>query len=223
MADILVSGLTSPLGNPRMIDFQGESASVPFPIILGKQGGTGFQYEGGVITVDATSPNINVSFDRPMIYNGSHSHVPSGKPYDIGTPTLAVDSRSINIPINVGLSFLEPLSVVAPNSKSVVVTWASPAVLLSSEGWIMSTVDGVEILVVSIRAGTAQTFITTTTQTAGATYSLYIPASSIFSYPNGSANDSVTLSFLGGGDEVLTPVYDRGPSYSNPPPYEPPP
>jgi len=221
MADITVSGLTSPLGDPRMIDFQGESLSVPFPITLGKQGGTGFQYEGGVITVNATSPNINVSFDRPMVYHGAHSHVPGGTPYDIGTPALALDARSLDIPIAVAPSFLKLLTTIAPYSDSIVLTWEAPSVLLSSESWIISSVDGTEIKIVSIRAGTAQTFITTTAQTAGATYSLYIPASSIFSYPIGAANGSLTTTFIGGGTRVTTPAYGGGPSYSNPPPYTP--
>lgn len=226
MPDINPSGQTSPLGKARLLSdsvttpylYQG---SIEFPITLSKSGGMGFQYEGGVITVEATSPEVIVSFDRPMFYDGAHTHNPTGKPYDIGTPSLAINARSLNIPITVGPSFLELLSTVAPFSDSVVLLWEAPAVLLSSESWIISTSTGAPVRILSIRAGTAQTFITTTAQTTGATYSLYIPASSIFSYPNGSANDSLTTGFIGGGTQVFTQIDGSGPSYSNPPPYEP--
>ena len=222
MADILPSGLCPlGIGHPTYMDIQGVLLTAPLVYNLGIVGGIGFQLQGGVITVDGTSPDIRVRFDRPMVYDGTHSHVPTGKPYDIGAPVLAADARSLVIPITVAPSFLGLISITAPYSDLVVLTWQSPAVLLSNEGWIVSSVDGNEIQIISIRAGTAQTFITTTEQTAGATYSLYIPASCIFSYPIGSANDSLTITFIGGGTRVLTPIDSGGPSYSNPPPYEP--
>lgn len=104
MADILASGQTSPLGKATLIsDALGytDQGSVPFPIELSKQGGMGFQFEGGIITVNATSPKINVSFDRPMTYNGAVSHVPGGTPYDVGSPALTADAMSLDIPITV--------------------------------------------------------------------------------------------------------------------------
>jgi hypothetical protein len=107
MADINASLQTSPLGFVQNLISERlgyeMSGSVPFPIQLSKQGGIGFQYEGGVITVEATDPKVQVSFDRPMIYNGTYVTNPSG-PFDIGAPSLVSGALYLNIPINVPAS-----------------------------------------------------------------------------------------------------------------------
>jgi hypothetical protein len=104
MADISASLQTSPLGFVQNLISERlgyeMSGSVPFPIQLSKQGGIGFQYEGGVITVVATDPKVQISFDRPMIYNGEHTHNTNG-PFDIGTPTLTANALALDIPIDV--------------------------------------------------------------------------------------------------------------------------
>jgi hypothetical protein len=105
---------------------QGEGSSVPFPITLTKSGNIGFQLEGGVITVTAVDDNINVSFDRPMVYGGSHTHVPGGTPYDIGTPALAPDARSIDVPITVPASPAPEVTSIVATDAELVVNFSSP-------------------------------------------------------------------------------------------------
>jgi hypothetical protein len=103
MADISASLGTSPLGKVRLISDHinyTEQGACPFPILLSKQGGMGFQFEGGLITVVATSPKVQITFDRPMTYGGAHTHNPTG-PFDIGTPSLTADALALDVPINV--------------------------------------------------------------------------------------------------------------------------
>lgn len=127
MADIALSGWYLGNGDPLM-DIQNGSLSVPFPFRIGNNGKMGFQLEGGVITVTATSPQLEISFDRPMVYNGDHTHVPGGTPYDIGTPSLAVDARSMTIPIFANAVSQAPnvVSAIPDTNHSIVVTFSEP-------------------------------------------------------------------------------------------------
>lgn len=206
MANYSFSGLTSPLGKPRYMDLQGDSVSVRFPIILGKNGGIGFQLEGGVITVDATSPKINVSFDRPMVYNGGHNHVPGGTPYDIGTPSLAVDARSLDIPITVPASVMALLSFSHTTSRQLVLTWDDGNRVLSTTGWSITTSTGAEVTIDSITmAAPPVMLINTTEHTSGAPYTLHIPSYSVVSN-SGKTNAA--------GTQVYTGVGERPTAYS---------
>lgn len=100
MADITVSGFTDPLGKPRLMDVQGETESVPFPIRLGQNGGVGFEFTGGLITVQGTSLDVRVTFDRAMVYDGDFTPVPGGIPFQISQPTLDTPTLKIlTIPI----------------------------------------------------------------------------------------------------------------------------
>lgn len=85
--------------NLHLFPEQGSSASCPLPVDIMKGGGIGFQLQGGVITVTSLQDGVNVSFDRPMTYNGDHTHGPASAPFDIGTPSLSLDTTVLDIPI----------------------------------------------------------------------------------------------------------------------------
>jgi hypothetical protein len=204
MADILASGTTSPLGKVRLeSDYfpYVDQGSMPFPIMLGDQGGIGFQFSGGIITVVATSPQIEVSFDRPMVFNGSYSGVPGGTPYDIGAPTLTVSARALDIPITVPPQTFGVSSIVV-GTTSITVNWAVPAAPISytNSGWYISTSDGTPVTIVSLASGGASsTIINTTEHTGGAHYTLHIPAGSVLSADNTKLNVLYTNAYVGTG------------------------
>lgn len=116
MADITVSGLTSPLGKPVLMTLQGDTQSVPFPIIIAQNGGVGFEFTGGLITVIGSGADVQVTFDRAMIYDGSYTPVPGGVPFQIGQPTLdAPTAKILTIPVTANSK--PNLTRVTPNNS----------------------------------------------------------------------------------------------------------
>jgi hypothetical protein len=83
-------GVDQPMGMVLFPEQQG-SESCPFPMLLPKAGGIGFQYEGGVIQVDGQASKIVVSFDRPMTYSGIFTNPPVGSAYSLAQPFLEGD------------------------------------------------------------------------------------------------------------------------------------
>jgi hypothetical protein len=131
MADITVSGLTDPLGKPRLMDVQGVSESVPFPIRIGQNGGVGFEFTGGLITVQGTSLDVRVTFDRAMVYDGDFTPVPGGVPFQISQPTLDTPTlRVLTIPVAANQK---------PNLVSVTPNNAGAGVLLAFDSDITAT------------------------------------------------------------------------------------
>jgi hypothetical protein len=85
---------------PTAMTLQTDPPTIPL-LVLGRIGGIGFQYTGGIITVVATYPKVTLNFDRPMVYNGDYVDNVNGNPFSIAAPALAVDTRSIDVPIAV--------------------------------------------------------------------------------------------------------------------------
>lgn len=199
MADGIVSGITSPLGRALLLsDAVGVSdqGSVRFPIMLGKSGGIGFQYEGGIITVTATKPNLNVSFDRPMTYNGDFSQVPDSKPYSIGQPALTPMSLSIDIPITVPPNTFQIDTFVASPTELRFV-YPDPITILSREGFYVIPHLGVgtPVAILSIELEDPVTLLVTTTEhQQDIVYRAHIPPG--------------VLSSAGGLNEAYDIVYD---------------
>jgi hypothetical protein len=191
--------------------------SVRFPIILGLNGGIGFQFEGGVITVMATNPNITLSFDRPMIYNGDYTDVASN--YDISLPTLTSDARSLVVPLTITGGSISPISATALDGYTVVVVWPLPVLLLSTVEWVIKDANGAKLKVQSVRAGSPSTILTTDLQTQGASYTLTIPINAVYAPSVGSVNQTVSLAFVGAGVSGTILNGDGTPIWSNPPPY----
>jgi hypothetical protein len=201
MADYVLYGLSVGLVDPDPYYQEGVLAENPIFLSSSVEGSIGFRYEGGIITVDATSPSITVSFDRLMQYDGSYSPVPSGQPYNIGAPSLALDTKSIAIPITV------PSQILATPSYSIFdqridITWSEVVELLSTDGWYISDTGG-SVVPVSVQAfgGSGSTIqVYTSEHTAGATYTLHIPPNRVFG-ASGKPNALLTHSFIG----VATP------------------
>lgn len=222
MADVALTHGWLLDNSPVAMELQANSLSVPYPFRLGQNGSIGFQLEGGVITVNATSPEIDIFFDRPMVYNGAHSHVPGGTPYDIGTPSLAADARSIIIPITVGSQSLVPTAVIGIDGTTVAVEWGETARILNSRGWYITTVDGTDVSVQSVRSGSStQTWLTTTTHTAGKAYVLHIPPQSVLGVTSNKVNDAHNGSYTGastgaasGNGENVSPIWPNVPPYT---------
>jgi hypothetical protein len=125
MADYAANGLTTPLGVPVLMDLQGESDTIPFPLgrtlgteagprlmdlqgqtvtvpllTLGENGGVGAFLKAVVIQVVAGAPSVVVTLDRPMIYGGAYEQTPPGSAYGIGQPALDLATeRELTIPI----------------------------------------------------------------------------------------------------------------------------
>lgn len=213
MADIIVTGLTSPLGKPRLMDIQGIQVSVPFPIVLSKQGGIGFQFEGGIIVVTGTATGVDVTFDRPMTFNGDLSPTPPGTPFNLGTPTLNGGSDQI-------LSV--PISVASPTVVAVVATPAQinvtfdRAITLTSVGidpsnWgISGTIYPVTVLAVN-QLNPTTVRLTTSNQNTGGLYSLLTKSGAV----SGGSLASVGGSFPFVGLGVTPSVLSATPLSSN--------
>jgi hypothetical protein len=91
-----------------------------------------------VTSIVGSAGNLSVAFDSLVSYSGAYTHVPTGLPYDIGTPSLALDSRSINVPITVAAQTLTPslITYVAPNVLTL--DWAQPMSVLSTANWAIT-------------------------------------------------------------------------------------
>jgi hypothetical protein len=139
-----------------------------------------------VTSIVGSAGNLSVAFDSLVSYSGAYTHVPTGLPYDIGTPSLALDSRSINVPITVAAQTLTPslITYVAPNVLTL--DWAQPMSVLSTANWAI-TLDpqtpGLPISISNIDASNPlQTVLTLSPEhTTGAVYLLTVPAYSLLS------------------------------------------
>jgi hypothetical protein len=131
MADITVSGFTNPLGKPVLMTLQGETQSVPFPIEIGQNGGVGFEFTGGLITVQGTGLDIRVTFDRAMNYDNSFTPVPGGIPFQIGQPSLdPATLKILTVPVTANQK---------PNLVSVTPNTAGAGLLLAFDSDITAT------------------------------------------------------------------------------------
>jgi hypothetical protein len=196
MADILPNGICPlGIGRPTYMTIQGIQVTMPVERTFAVVGGIGFQLQGGVITIDATSPNINVSFDRPMAYNGDHSHVPSGTPYDIGTPSLALDARSIDIPITVPAQVISPTLVSYATPTSITLDWAEAITVFSTNNWLVTTLTGSPVSILNFDfSNPLQQVLTLSEHTEGAAYTLTIPAYCMSS-SSGKLNTGLSLAW----------------------------
>jgi hypothetical protein len=135
-----------------------------------------------VVAVDATAPKINVSFDRPVAYNGTHSNVPGGTPYDIGTPALALDTLSVDIPITVPAQVLAPITITQTTPTTIVIEWGENVSLLSTLGWSIANTTGHAVTIQSIAiplGSPTQTVLTTSEHTDGGNYTLHVEAARV--------------------------------------------
>jgi len=202
MPDINPSGCTSPLGQPHLLSGDlgyAPQGSVPFPIQLSKTGGMGFQYEGGIISVVALADRVDVSFDRPMVYNGAFTPTPPGTPFNIGAPVLD-GGHATTLEIPVVIVFPTVVSVTPSAGRLVVVF--SGVVSLTAAGavpsfWGVSTTTGSAVAVTGVSVLANTVTLTTSEQTFGCLYVLNI-ASGLVSM-SGVANTQSSHNFTGVG------------------------
>lgn len=203
MADQILSGLGDlGMGWPSLMDQQGNSVSVPFPIGLGVQGGIGFQFDGGIITVTGEPGDVKVNFDRPMNYNGDFTHVPGGTPYDIGQPYLAADTRSLSVPINTN-SMAAP-TVVATSPNTVDISFASPVNLVAAglvpSNWSVSASSAYNVVALAVSQPSPTVVrLSTSGQTTGGAYTLDIPAGAVEDATYGTLGRHYSVAFAGVG------------------------
>ena len=181
MADIILNGLTSPLGKPRLADLQHGTLSVPFPLRIGYNGLIGFQAQAGVIAVTGSLADVKVSLDRPMTYDGTFAPVPGGVPFDIGQPTLSVSATSLTIPINITHpSVPSILTVSTPSPNVIVLGWDQPITLTSFGSLSIAYVIVPPLLGGPVNVTSVQLLdpthlqLTTTDQESGAVYQLNV-------------------------------------------------
>lgn len=103
MANYLRSGQFDNMQTSKDADIlglDGQRTWVAGRLRLSKIGNIGFQLEGGVITVDASSGEVDVNFDRPMTYQGGLVTPPAGVGwYFNGYPLLANGTRTLHLPV----------------------------------------------------------------------------------------------------------------------------
>jgi hypothetical protein len=207
MADFPVTGFTNPLGVPRLMDAQEGDIGILFPVKLNKQGGIGFQYEGGIIIVTASPTGIDVSFDRPMSYDGSFGNNGPNDPFSIGQPILdGGNARTLEIPVSVNV--IPPtVSAVTPTSSSLEITFSTtvtPTELGLDVGSYVITggPNTVRVLAVNFYPLLNKLVLSTSEQRIGASYTLTAKKAVVVSDFN-VANNSFSLPFTGVG---LTPT-----------------
>ena len=195
MADYPLSGRTSPLGVPHRKDLQiaqGSISTVLLPVNLSKQGGIGFQYEGGIITVVANPLGVDVNFDRPMIYNGNYTS-PDGNPFILGPPTLNGTATSLDLPITIAsesttMDFIE----LAPAVRQLVIKFSGRVYLTAAgllpSSWTISTSDpgAVAVTVTNVVVSGTSVVLTTTEATSARVYNLTMPSAAIFNALGGT-------------------------------------
>jgi hypothetical protein len=201
MADILASGVTNPLGNPHTIAEDlgyTPEASIPFPIMLSKSGGMGFQYEGGLITVIATNPQVRVTFDRPMTYNGDFTPNPGG-PFSIDQPVLTANALALDVPITVAPSVLNTpiLTLNTPlNPELIGLAWDEPVSLVSEIGWTI-TGSGPPIDIIDVYPNPPNGIYVQISEGQDATqYYVNIPPGYVVGTTSGKVNLALSLSFI---------------------------
>jgi hypothetical protein len=200
MADILLSGLCDiRLGDVTRDALQGDMGSIPFPFVLGKNGGIGFQLEGGLITVTATNPQIQVTFDRPMTYNGDYTPNPTG-PFDIGQPVLTPSALALDIPVTVAPSVLNTPTAISPNVELVSLEWDEPVSLVTEVGWSITGLGpGISIIDVYPNPPNG-IFVQITEGQNGATYNVDIPPGCVVG-ATGKVNLALSLPFVANGNQ----------------------
>jgi hypothetical protein len=159
----------------------------------------------GISAISATSGNLELSFDAPVVYNGFHSHVPGGTPYDIGTPALAVDAKSLSLPIVVPPATISPTLVSYASPTTITIDWASPMSIYGTANWVVTNTSGLPVSILSVNStNSLQQVLTLSEHTNGAAYTLTIPASSMVS---SGPKLSTAISFAYTGLAVPPTIY----------------